>query len=484
MSASVLLESGIPNYGAADVDKGGKHRQQHVGNSWFLTAGIIIANTGGAASLDMPSAYAEFGGWLPGTIFMILQILMNMHLSILVWRLYMCFPEQSTYVGIIGQTFSKQSLTQQRFMMYFAAICQYGYCFSCVAFNLLLLGDGLGYMLPSWHVCLPILMLIWFLVCVPFQVTMRQVGSWKSLVVANLVFATLLVAIPLISFASAGIKSMSLPSGHFYMASTPSIGNVFSATSTIAFMLTTQYLVVEFAQEMNDPKEFPQSYRFAVVYQIVVYGCCGFGGYYYLGSAGTGMLLNYLPFGSALTWSAIGMQINVLLVLLISGVVFCKALHSWIDPEFSESGSIRDWTWWSVIVVVVLFVAWFVGNLVPFFTDLVNLLGTTIAPLSCYVIPVVAYGRAYIDFQESDKKLGRISRPEWILIAVEFFVALALISYGTYVQVSKIVSGWASYGYPFQCHCQLLWDTCDCSSMRPGMEMCYANSTFLHSGSF
>jgi hypothetical protein len=485
MSANALLESGLPNYGAADLDKVGKKKQPHIGNSWVVTAGLVIANTGGAAALDMPSAFTGFGGWLPGTICLLLLVLMNMHLSVITWRLYMCFPEQSTYAGVIRQSFGKASPTQQGFMVYAAAISQYGYCFTCVGWNILSLGMGTGYLFPDWHVCLPMLMLIWFFIMLPCQMTMRQVGSWKSLIFANLIFATLLVAIPLMYFVGAGVKNTRVSDSSFKMLTATNAGGIFSSASTIAFMLTTQYLVVEFAQEMQDPKEFPQSYaRIAVPFQFAVYFLAGCGGYYYLGAAGSGMMFDYLPFGSALSWSAVCFLGNLVLATLINGVVFCRAFHAWWDPEFAENNSMRDWTWWSVVVVIVLFAAWLLGNLVPFFSDLVDLLGTTIGPISCYVIPILSYVRCYRDFQESDMKLSRISSSEWVVIAVEFIIALSLISYGTYVQLSKIISGWASYGYPFQCHCELLWATCACSAARPGMEMCHANGTIAHIASF
>jgi len=66
--------------------------------------------------------------------------------------------------------------------------------------------------------------------------------------------------------------------------------------------------------------------------------------------------------------------------------------------------------------------------------------------------------------------LSRISIAEWAFIAIEFVVAVIMLCYGTVVVSGKIMANWHTYGAPFQCHCELLWNTCACAATRPGME--------------
>eukprot|EP00401_Gymnodinium_catenatum_P046080 CAMPEP_0117505966 /NCGR_PEP_ID=MMETSP0784-20121206/25660_1 /TAXON_ID=39447 /ORGANISM="" /LENGTH=68 /DNA_ID=CAMNT_0005301415 /DNA_START=1 /DNA_END=207 /DNA_ORIENTATION=+ len=64
--------------------------------------------------------------------------------------------------------------------------------------------------------------------------------------------------------------------------------------------------------------------------------------------------------------------------------------------------------------------------------------------------------------------------PEKLLIAFELVFAVVLMVMGTHTAAERIMSSWSTYGYPFDCHCEDLWNTCDCSAAHSGMESCPA----------
>ena len=55
---------------------------------------------------------------------------------------------------------------------------------------------------------------------------------------------------------------------------------------------------------------------------------------------------------------------------------------------------------------------------------------------------------------------------EWVinLSLVAFGIVLMVIS--TMENVRELISNWSTFGAPFSCHCQGMWDTCECSKKR------------------
>merc|ERR1719215_928321 len=85
------------------------------------------------------------------------------------------------------------------------------------------------------------------------------------------------------------------------------------------------------------------------------------------------------------------------------------------------------------------------------------------------MIPIVFYARWLQDFGQDE---DRISNIEWVVIALEFALAVLMLFVGTYFALNNIINSWRTYGYPFTCHCENLWNTCACSGSHAGMRHC------------
>merc|ERR1712032_405708 len=90
--------------------------------------------------------------------------------------------------------------------------------------------------------------------------------------------------------------------------------------------------------------------------------------------------------------------------------------------------------------------------------------------MGCWVVPLVMFVRYYYDADEGERP--DVSILEWVVMAAEMALGLVLMVLGTKSSVETIVSKWQQYGYPFECHCQGLWNTCACSSDHYGMDWC------------
>jgi hypothetical protein len=282
--------------------------------------------------------------------------------------------------------------------------------------------------------------------------------------------------IPAVFFAVEGVDESRLRGGKFEELGHVSFRSVQNGVSSITYTLSTQYLIVELAREMAEPEKLPQAYAIVTApIQLVVLFVCGVGGYYYLGSSIAGSTFTQMPFGLALSLVSICIMISILVANHVNALPICQLMHRFMDPIAEGSGSARDWCVWSAVATSTLFACWLVANAVPFFSDFVSLNGASLAPLANYIIPIAAYTRCYWDNQ-GDEKLRRhllISKAEWVIIVTEFVLYSVCMVAGTDVAASAIIKKWATYGYPFQCNCEMMWNTCACSAKRPGMEVCY-----------
>jgi len=186
-----------------------------------------------------------------------------------------------------------------------------------------------------------------------------------------------------------------------------------------------------------------------------------------------GMLNENLPFGLALQMTAVCVAIHMLISYLIKGGVLCKFFQTQLDGEYADSNDkrCRSWASWSVFVTLAFAAAYVLANLVPFFVEAVDLLGASVTPISCWMVPIVLFVRWYFDTPEENRP--SVSKFEWTVMALEFLFAVVLMVLGTISTLETIVAEWHTFGMPFACHCEGIRATCACSSAHVGMaEVC------------
>jgi len=233
--------------------------------------------------------------------------------------------------------------------------------------------------------------------------------------------------------------------------------------------MTSQFMLTEIISEMKDPLELPKAYALiSAPFQLVIFLVAGLGGYLFIGDKVHGMINENLPFGVCLQIAAFCLVSHMLISYLIKGVVWCTAIVGVFDPEY-KTGNDKYYfhAFWTVVVVLTLMAAWVLANVVPFFEDAVDLLGASFTPLSCWVIPIALFTRWHFN---ADKTVSKVSRAEWTAMFFELLLACILMVLGTWSAADNIVTKWGTYGYPFQCHCEHLWNTCQCSNDHVGMQ--------------
>eukprot|EP00928_Gymnodinium_smaydae_P014863 TRINITY_DN15454_c0_g2_i1.p1 TRINITY_DN15454_c0_g2~~TRINITY_DN15454_c0_g2_i1.p1 ORF type:complete len:489 (+),score=87.85 TRINITY_DN15454_c0_g2_i1:263-1729(+) len=455
---------GYVGYGGADGKEAVK--QAHQGNSMMITAGIIIADVVGAGILSMAVAVSKLG-WALGTVGIMVLLAMNVHISILMWRVHMSFPKAKTYCELVECAFSRATAQQRFWARKITIITQYLFLFSMLGLYVLSAGKGLGSLFYTQQVCLPTWCILSCLLLLPFHLPSRRLGHWKSLIYLNVATIVGTVSIPLITMFMTGVES-TRPAGSIVVpVATLTLPNVVASLSTFTFAFTSQFMITEIVSEMEDRREFPTSYIYvAAPFQAVAFLAVGLIGYYYMGSAVSGMIGDNLPFGSAFRLAAFCLVSHMLITYLIKSIVLCNGIQETFEGAQANADSPGSWHLWTAIVLSVAVLAWTLSQIVPFFTDAVDLLGATLTPIACYMIPIILYFRWWRDFSTPDQ----VSTVELSIVLLEFLFAIAVMIFGTYYSVTEIQRKWETYGAPFECHCEGMWNTCDCSKDHVGMK--------------
>lgn len=245
---------------------------------------------------------------------------------------------------------------------------------------------------------------------------------------------------------------------------------VFQGLSIFTFAFTSQFMLVEIIDEMEDPAEMPKAYvQLSAPFQGTAFVFAGLVAYCYVGDKVEGMISDELPFGLAFRICAFCLVIHMAISYVIKNVVLCREVHRSIDPDHVDDTSWRSCVVWCAVTLSVAALAYLLANVVPFFEDAVDLLGASVTPAACFLVPIAAFLRSFVDGGKDDWTIGTL---EAAIIALEVLLAVAIMFYGTFDAVRTILDKWDAYGYPFECHCHGLWSTCGCSASHLGMEHC------------
>eukprot|EP00932_Pfiesteria_piscicida_P004986 SRR837773.14893.p2 GENE.SRR837773.14893~~SRR837773.14893.p2 ORF type:complete len:364 (-),score=146.03 SRR837773.14893:86-1132(-) len=340
-------------------------------------------------------------------------------------------------------------------------------------------GKALGMVFYKVHMCLPQWTFLAVLLVLPFQATSRQMGSNKALIWLNILTLVLAVVLPLCYMASVGAEELRPTGSKVVPVADLTIQSLLSGLCMFTFALTGQVILPEIVAEMRDPLEMPKAYScISAPFQWAALFVAGFGGYLFIGDKVAGTIDDNVPFGVVFQVAAFCLMVHMLVSCLIKGVIVCNTVHRSLDPAHS-SPSDKGWRallGWNIIVVLVSMLAWLLANLVPFFTDAVNLMGATLIPISCWMIPIMIFARWYYDGGENRPKISKV---EWLVLFLEMVLLVVLMTFATVFAVRTLMEHWSTYGQPFECHCEGMWETCACSADHIGME-----ATCSHPGPF
>jgi len=466
------MSSSTTSYGALQLSKASGI---HGTNGPWATAGLLIADAVGAGILAMVTAVAGFG-WLMGAIFIVVLLSMNVHLAILMWRVRMQCPHANTYKDLVVAAFEGAGKTQQTVAALITAFSQNLNLFLFLSLCTLSMGKGLGMLFYDQRICLVTWSIIGCLILLPIHLNKQTLGGWESLGCLNVLAILGSICVPLLQLAADGLDETRSPGSRVLAVAAMGPESFLLGLNTIMFAFASQVVVVEIIAEMEEPALFYKSYVWlSAPLQGFLFLLVGLVGYYFLGSNSKGMLADNMRFGVSFRVAALCLVIHFVVSYMIKGTVLCRFVRSLVHPSREDDTHI-EWIHWACIVVPVAGLSFVVAQSIPFFVDFINLFSSLTTPITSYIIPVLLFVRWHKD---TGHKHCKVSMFEWSALAIEVMLAIVMFVMGTIYSVGHIIQNWETYGYPFGCHCEGLWNTCACSAHHPGMDMCLVNRRLI-----
>lgn len=450
------------DYGTAPVTSGSSG---HGGNSFYLTAGLLIADIVGVGILSMGAVMKQFG-WALGILATLGAVLFTTHVSILLDRVCQAYPGSATMGQLAYNIYKDRGDDVASRMKAFTRASQGIYILSLLGLNTLTGGKALGMIFYDVQVCLPFWSLLMCVVIFPFMATTQKLGGWRWLVFVNIATIVVSVIMPLAQLYALGTEQTRINGGNIHAVTPFDLGNWFEGALMLVFSCSCQMMVVEIRAEMHNPLDFPRVFTgTAAPFMAVLFTIVGCGGYYLKGDQIQGMVVDSMSFGIAFRAASTALFTHMVISYIIKGIVVVTSLMECFSAKENFGSATRQWTLWGAIVMGVVLSTWAAGQVVPFFTDLVDLTGAAFTPVACFILPLLFY----LHFDRSTEG-QHTSRWERGLIYLELAFVTALMLGGTFVASARIAEKWETYGYPFDCHCEALWNTCECSADHSGME--------------
>mmetsp|Transcript_16335 Transcript_16335/g.24540 ORF Transcript_16335/g.24540 Transcript_16335/m.24540 type:complete len:567 (-) Transcript_16335:244-1944(-) len=219
----------------------------------------------------------------------------------------------------------------------------------------------------------------------------------------------------------------------------------FAAISSIGFAVGSQKLFLNIRHEFKDRREAPRSLGIALT---------SFGAIYIIvcilaGPDPPSLLFDAISSGVQRRLAGLLLWIHVAVSYAINSQALCSSLdrlqfHRVTVGRLHERHKIR----WAVLTFLVSISSYFIANAVPFFKDLVSLIGAlTSVPLTL-LLPALYY-----------RKVKGLPLCGWVSSGDENFASLSLIIFsltflivGLVGSISSIELDWLNHGAPFACH--------------------------------
>jgi len=415
--------------------------------AWPSIAAIMISEVVGAGVLTLAGKYAQLG-WVIPTIAIVVIFFLVVYTSSMMVKVRQVFPAIVCLSDAADYTYGRVArIVTQVFVITYLVFTLGDY--------ILLVGKSLGSALYSVHLCFPIWTLIGAAALLPI-VQLRTLNSTTILCGINMV--TILVAIALV-IAGLALDGRAEDVQSPVIAENLDFMGFFQGLSAIFFTFGGQFMFYELMAEMKVYTDFPKTFTIAGPFQVPVYLLVGMIGYYYKGTEASSYFLDNLGFGVMFRVASAMLAFHMMIAFLILCNVLARIIHLSVSPRVNDLGwrGKLEWFGCTFSVVVLSFV---VSNAVPFFDLLTSLIGGLLVPTLNLIFPVIFYTKTRIMVQD------KLKWWEWVINSclVVFGVLVTVVS--TIENFRAIINQWSSFGAPFSCHCQDLWDTCDCSLER------------------
>jgi len=278
-------------------------------------------------------------------------------------------------------------------------------------------------------------------------------------------FNTFLIGVVLaVALADMVKNGRPVDANHWAISPRLSLMSLFGALTNIIYSMTGQWMYFELMETMRVPDEFPKAFLISGPVMMVCYLTVALLGFFYTSRSDRGDLLSMMEPSPMLRVAAGLLFAHVIVVYLIKSIVLTRFFHNATSPADLEHRTTSSYLKAGGIGCTMLACCYIVANVIPFFDQLLGLIGGLLCAPVNFLIPIGLYVTAKGHQMQAKEKrckstlmasvragFGALSSWEMVLIAfIVVFVSFASTVGVTY-QVNKIIKDWGKFGAPFTC---------------------------------
>jgi len=303
----------------------------------------------------------------------------------------------------------------------------------------------------SSGMCLPQAVAMACLFCLPLCVSVRHLSESIMLCFANLFLIFAVLGIVFYKLISDGRPA---DTETFMVAPDLTFLTFFRATTNIVYSYTGHWLYFELMAEMREPADFPKVFLVNAPLQVGLYLSVACLGYYFAGNHAKGYLLDNLALGPSFRIASALLFLHVAVAFLIKSVVVARFVHGCVSPgragiDLRQEGGVRAHLEYAACSVVLLVGAFFIANAIPFFDDLLGLIGGFFSGPISFIFPMLFFAGAQRYARPNSE--GAATWTDWALFPFIGLFTLLTMVIGTYSVVQDIINRSAHLGPPFSC---------------------------------
>ncbi|CAI5758534.1 unnamed protein product [Candida verbasci] len=243
--------------------------------------------------------------------------------------------------------------------------------------------------------------------------------------------------------------------------------NIMSAVLNIIYTFVGQITYPSFISQMKKPKDFKKALVVVTICELILYALVGSIVYVYIGTD----YMTAPAFGSLL-----GNYKKIAFSFALPTILFLGSLYSNVSSQFlfqlifnkgskhRNEHTVVGWSTWCGLNAGFWIIAFVIGEVIPFFSDLLSLMSSLFDCFFGFIFWALAYfklRKLYYYKKEginiSFWKLVQISnwytRLEILLNVIIFIIGLYILGPGLYATIQSIIWSYQDslYGNPFSC---------------------------------
>ncbi|CAE7528949.1 mtr, partial [Symbiodinium pilosum] len=466
------------------------------GLNWKDVAWLMLSDIVGTSVLTLNGVAAKLG-WVLTIAFIAGLFPVALYSSLLMSRTRgilsrLLGPGKTVALGTMGEVAA--CVFDSRRAGLIVTIVVYGYTALGQASYMLVMGTALQMSLYDVALCLPTAVLLTIVALVAPIFGVRKLGESVMLAFVN---SLLIVAVIVLALVRAGTTTP--PCRHTFLFD-PGLNFmvILGAATNVVYSYAGQWMYFELMDTMSAPEDFPKSFCIAGPFMLIAYlavACLGYG----FGS-GTGDLIAGMPHGPMLQAAAAMLFIHVLIVYLIKSVVLIRYIHGCWKPNQVDSRGLGSYVQHGGLGLLLLLLGFFVSNMIPFFSQLLGIIGGLFAGPIGFLFPItfflVARGRERLAENQEEhesRPMERQASPEEVVaicgeqddpqeegtetssstsyssvlgsgrcrlllgfgtlpIWEQVLFIVTTMIFGVADEISQVMEMWDRLGAPFQCH--------------------------------